>query len=58
MKKLRFFLALYMSKLAIIMLKITKHKGTNFPGRLAFKICPYFLKHIAKPDIKRHTPTE
>ena len=51
MKKLRFFLALYMSKLEILMLKITKYKGTNFPGRLAFKICPYFLKYISKPEI-------
>ena len=49
MKKLRFFLALYMSKLAILMLKITKHKGTNFPGKLALKICPMFLKYVSKP---------
>ena len=31
MNKIRFFLALWISKLSIIALKITKHNGTNFP---------------------------
>ncbi len=38
MNKIRFFLALWISKLSIIALKITRHNGTNFPGRLALKI--------------------
>lgn len=48
--KLRFFIALWMAKLSIPALKITKHNGTNFPGELALKICPDFLKYIAKPN--------
>ena len=47
--KIRFFIALWISKLSIIALKITHHNGTNFPGRLALKICPKFLVYISKP---------
>ena len=47
--KLKFYIALYASKLSIILLKITRHKGTNFPGKLAIKICPEFLKYVSKP---------
>jgi len=49
MGKLRFFLALWAGKLSRPLLKITKHNGTNFPGELALKICPDFLKYIGKP---------
>ena len=49
MNKIRFFIALWISKLSIIALKLTGHNGTNFPGRLALKICPSFLKIIKKP---------
>lgn len=49
MSKIRFFIALWVSKLAIIALKITKHAGTNFPGIVALKICPMFLKYAKKP---------
>ncbi len=49
MDKLRYFIALWAAKLSIIALKITKRNGTNFPGVVALKICPTFLKHIAKP---------
>lgn len=47
--KIRFYLALWIAKLSIIALKITHHNGTNFPGRLAIKICPKFLVYISKP---------
>ena len=47
--KIRFFIALWISKLSIIALKITHHNGTNFPGRLALKICPKFLVYLSKP---------
>ena len=47
--KLRFYLALYMAKLSIPALKITKHNGTDFPGFLALKICPDFIKYIDRP---------
>lgn len=49
MDKLRFYVALWMAKLSIIALKVTKHNGTNFPGELAIKLCPNFLKYIGKP---------
>ena len=36
--KLRFILALWAAKLSQPLLKITGHKGTNFPGELALKL--------------------
>ena len=33
-----------MAKIAILALKITKHNGTNFPGVVALRICPDFIK--------------
>ena len=50
MDKIRFFIALWAAKMSIVALKITKHNGTNFPGVVALKICPRFLKYIAKPN--------
>ncbi len=49
MKKLRFFLALYCAKASMVILKLFRYKGTNFPGRIAFRISPDFLKYIARP---------
>lgn len=46
---IRFWAALWAAKLSVPLLKITKHNGTNFPGELALKICPDFLKYIGKP---------
>ncbi|ASS38037.1 Mur ligase family protein [Mogibacterium pumilum] len=50
MGKLRFFCALLIAKISIIALKITRHNGTNFPGIVAIKICPDFLKYIELPN--------
>ncbi len=50
MGKLRYFIALWAAKLSIVALKITKHNGTNFPGVLALRICPAFLKYASKPE--------
>ncbi|MBP3816325.1 MAG: DUF1727 domain-containing protein [Firmicutes bacterium] len=47
--KLRFFLALLLAKLSIPALKITGHNATDFPGSLALKICPDFLRFVNKP---------
>lgn len=47
--KIRYYFALWMAKLSIVALRITKHNGTNFPGQLAIKLCPDFLKYIDKP---------
>ena len=49
MGKLRFLLTLWMAKLSIPALKITRHNGTDFPGSLAVKLCPDFLKYIGRP---------
>ena len=51
MMKIRFFIALWISKLSIIALKLTGHNGTNFPGKIALKICPDFLQLVSKPEI-------
>lgn len=48
--KFRFYLALIIAKLSIPALKITGHNATDFPGALALKICPDFLKYVAKPE--------
>ena len=48
--KLRFIIALLLAKLSKPLLKITGHNGTDFPGKLALKICPDFLKYVAKPE--------
>ena len=50
MNKLRFYIALWIAKFALFTMGILKYKGTNFPGHLAIKICPDFLKHIGKPE--------
>ncbi len=47
MKRLKFYIALWTAKLSIVALKLTGHRGTDFPGRVAVKICPDFL-HQAK----------
>ncbi len=49
MGKLRFYFALWMAKLSIPALKITHHNGTDFPGSLAIKLCPDFLRYIGRP---------
>ena len=47
--KLRFIIALFLAKLSKPILKLTGHNGTDFPGKLALKICPEFLRYVAKP---------
>lgn len=46
---MKYWIALWAAKFSKILLKITRHNGTNFPGELAIKICPDFLRHIGKP---------
>ena len=53
MGKLRFLFALWMAKLSIPALKITRHNGTDFPGSLAVKLCPDFLKYIGSSVLAR-----
>lgn len=49
-KNLRFYIALWMSKCAFFAIRLIGRKGTNFPGVLAQKICPDFLKRIDRPE--------
>lgn len=49
MGKLRFLFALWMARLSVPALKLTRHNGTDFPGTLALKLCPDFLHHIGRP---------
>lgn len=49
MGKFKYRLALLAAKASVLALKITKHNATNFPGIVALRICPDFLKYIAKP---------
>ncbi len=50
MAKLRFLLALWIAKLSMPLLKLTHHNGTDFPGKLALKLCPDFLARVGKPQ--------
>ena len=51
MKRLKFYLALWCAKLSIVALKLTGHRGTDFPGRIAVKICPDFLRQARVPGM-------
>lgn len=42
-KTFRFYIALWMAKLASFTLKVLKRNATNFPGKVALTICPDFL---------------
>ncbi len=46
----RFWLALWAAKLSVPVLKLTRHNGTHFPGSLAMRICPDFLRRLSKPE--------
>jgi UDP-N-acetylmuramyl tripeptide synthase len=45
--RIRFWLALWSGKLISIALRILGKKGTTFPGLVANKVCPDFIKHLA-----------
>lgn len=49
MKSVRFYLALWCAKLSVLALKLTGHRGTNYPGRVVLKICPDFLRRAGGP---------
>ncbi len=50
MKKLRFFIALFASKLARFLLKLLGRNATYLPGEVAVKISPDFLGHLKMPE--------
>ena len=49
MGRLRFLFALWMAKLSIPLLKLTHHNGSNFPGTVAIRLCPDFLRYVGRP---------
>lgn len=49
-KPLRFYFALVCGKLSVLLLKLLRKNGTNFPGQTALTLCPDFLKHLEKPE--------
>lgn len=51
MGKARYRIALCAARLSIPVLRLTGHKATDFPGRVALKICPDFLKYIDRPRL-------
>ena len=48
MSRIRYFIALWASKSAYILLKLLKRNATMFPGRVALKICPDYLAQTKK----------
>lgn len=49
-KNLRFFIALYASKLVQLLLKLMGRNASYFPGEVALKLCPDFMGRIGKPE--------
>ena len=45
---MRFFTALFLSKLSYLALKCLNKPATSFPGYIALKICPDFMKYTKK----------
>ncbi len=48
-KNLRFFLALWLGRLAMWLQRLLGMNASYFPGKLAIKLCPDFLGRIDKP---------
>ncbi len=49
MGTLRFFIALWAGKAAMVALKLLKRNATHYPGVIAAKLCPDFLQRLQKP---------
>lgn len=47
--KIKFFMAVFIARCAMLALKLLKRNGTHFPGVLILKYSPDFLAHIAMP---------
>ncbi len=51
MKKIKYYLAVFFGKLSSIGLKIARRNIPYYPGYVALKVCPEFLKMVKKPKI-------
>jgi UDP-N-acetylmuramyl tripeptide synthase len=49
LQTIRFFIALWASKSVYTLMRLLKRNATHFPGDVALKIDPAFLKHIKSP---------
>jgi UDP-N-acetylmuramyl pentapeptide synthase len=50
MNKARFLIALWAAKVSRLLLKILGRNATLFPGKIAVKLYPAFLKYVSKPE--------
>ena len=48
-KNFRFYIALWISKAAMLLQKLLGMNASYFPGKIAIKLCPDFLGRIDKP---------
>ncbi|MBR4864678.1 MAG: DUF1727 domain-containing protein [Oscillospiraceae bacterium] len=49
MKKIRYYFALHVAKLAQFLMKLLGRNATFLPGKIAIKLSPDFLKHLTPP---------
>ena len=49
MRKIRFYVALWVAKAAQFAMKLIGRNATYLPGMLAVKLCPDFMGHLRKP---------
>ena len=49
MKKIRYYLALYVAKASQVLLKLLGRNATFFPGKVAIRLCKDFLAQITPP---------
>lgn len=50
MQKIRYFIALWAAKASIVALKLFKKTASTFPGAVALKICPDFIRLSKKTE--------
>ncbi len=48
---LRFYIALWISKIVAFIFRLKGSERDDWPGLLAYKLCPKFLKYINKPKL-------
>ncbi|MBO7376467.1 MAG: hypothetical protein J6V01_05120 [Clostridia bacterium] len=48
---IRFYFALWASKLARFVIRLSGRRGSCTPGVLAIKLCPDFLAHVGLPPL-------
>lgn len=51
MKKLKFIIVLAIAKVITKILRLLRRNATDFPGRIALKLCKDFIAQIEKPEI-------